>query len=372
MHEQYGPAVCIAPNEVSFINPSAWKTIYSSRKGKFAKYEKNYDQFHQEQTDLAQSLFISSHRDHFRMRKVLLHAFTEQALRDQEDLIQKHIKTLVDELQKVGRERTGSTNMTNWYNWIAFDIVADLSFGEPFDTLTSTKFRNWVEILSQAWKVFSVLNAFKSIFPSAGLFRFLIPSTLITRFINHFDVILTRVKTRLSEDSDRADFLSAMVKNNNGLLTNRELISNATLLVAAGTETVATLLPALTYLLLVNPSCLHRATQEVRNRFSDSQKISLIESRDLEYLSACIQEALRVFPPVPEGLSRIVPSEGDFVNGHWIPGGVSPRRIWCSFLTFDRQSFSLAHMQPTCLHRISPMQLSSYLSDGSLQRAIID
>ena len=42
----------------------------------------------------------------------------------------------------------------------------------------------------------------------------------------------------------------------------------------------------------------------------------------LKYLSAVIEEALRVYPPFVTSLSRIVPKGGAFIDGRYVPGGV--------------------------------------------------
>lgn len=55
-----------------------------------------------------------------------------------------------------------------------------------------------------------------------------------------------------------------MVKYNSEKgMTSTELVSNARLLIAAGTETRATLLPAAAYLLAKHPDSMAKATEEV-------------------------------------------------------------------------------------------------------------
>jgi cytochrome P450 len=43
----------------------------------------------------------------------------------------------------------------------------------------------------------------------------------------------------------------------------------------------------------------------------------------LTYMNACIEEGLRIFPPVPIGLLRTVPKGGAVIDGHQVAGGVS-------------------------------------------------
>ena len=323
LHEQNGSVVRTAPNEISFTDPDAWKTIYGQRQSGYAKFKKNYDTFHQDQSDLAHSLFIADDADHLRMRKHLAHAFSDRALREQEPIIQGHIDTLIRSLRDQACDGSKNVNLVDWFNYVAFDIVADLSFGEPFDTLSDDGHRPWVKILSKAWKVFTFVSAFKSITPSGRFFRFLVPTSLIRKQLDNFNIILARVRTRTQSKRDRPDFISSMVKNNSeNTMSSTEIVSNASLLIAAGTETVATLLPAIAYLLATNPETMKRLVNEVRSAFENGASINIQGVSKLKYLSAVIDEALRLFPPVPEGLPRVTPPEGQNICNHWIPGGV--------------------------------------------------
>ena len=258
------------------------------------------------------------------MRRVLTHAFSERALREQEPIIQKHVDSLIRNLHCQIDSGAQTVDLVDWFNFVAFDIVADLSFGEPFNTLSDPEYRPWVKILSKAWKVFTFVSALKSIAPSGPLIRFIIPTSLIRKQLDNFNIILHRVRERTQTKRTRPDFITHMVKHNseNGM-TSTELVSNASLLIAAGTETVATLLPAVTYLLATHVETMAKATDEVRETFKDGSSIDIQGVSELKFLSAVIDEALRLFPPVPEGLPRVAPSEGQFICGHWIPGGVS-------------------------------------------------
>lgn len=102
------------------------------------------------------------------MRKVLTHAFSDGSLREQEPIIQGHIDTLIENLYHQIDHGSQTVDIVDWFNYVAFDIVADLSFGEPFNTLNKNEYRPWVTVLSKGWKVFTFVSAFKSIVPSAS------------------------------------------------------------------------------------------------------------------------------------------------------------------------------------------------------------
>ena len=79
----------------------------------------------------------------------------------------------------------------------------------------------------------------------------------------------------------------------------------------------------MTYLLLTNPRVRARLTQEIREAFKDPDDITVVGVNQCNYLLACIEEALRVYPPSPQPHQRIVPSGGAVVNGEYIPEGMA-------------------------------------------------
>jgi len=97
----------------------------------------------------------------------------------------------------------------------------------------------------------------------------------------------------------------------------------------AGTETTATLLSGLTYYLLKHPDKLQKVTDEVRAL--TEEELTLEQLPRLSYLNACFEEGLRVYPPVPVGLPRVVPKEGTSICGEWIPGKVCLFRLTCVY-----------------------------------------
>ena len=102
-----------------------------------------------------------------------------------------------------------------------------------------------------------------------------------------------------------------------------ELQQNASLLVIAGSETTATLLSGVTYLLLTNTVALQKLTEEIRSTFKTEDEIDINTVGQLNYMLACLDEALRCYPPVAMGLPRVVPPGGGTVCGQYVPPGVS-------------------------------------------------
>jgi cytochrome P450 len=63
--------------------------------------------------------------------------------------------------------------------------------------------------------------------------------------------------------------------------------------------------------------------QEIRSAFKTYSEIDGTSTIPLKYLSAVALEAMRIYPPLPFALPRVVPAGGDTVDGHFLPEGVS-------------------------------------------------
>lgn len=90
----------------------------------------------------------------------------------------------------------------------------------------------------------------------------------------------------------------------------------------AGSETTASSLASLINNLLRHPDIYAKLKQEIRTAFNSEDEIKLEVVQNLSYLSACIEENLRVFPPAPIGFLREIPTGGDMIDGYFIPEGV--------------------------------------------------
>lgn len=68
---------------------------------------------------------------------------------------------------------------------------------------------------------------------------------------------------------------------------------------------------------------MKKLTDEVRTTFQSEEEIDLTSVNKLSYMLACLDETLRVYPPVPTGLPRIVPKGGATIAGKFVPEDVS-------------------------------------------------
>jgi cytochrome P450 len=106
-------------------------------------------------------------------------------------------------------------------------------------------------------------------------------------------------------------------------MNTQEIVSSSRVIIAAGSETTATALSGLIYYLLTTPHTLPLLVKEIRSSFKGVEEMTFANEAKLSYLQACVEEVLRVYPPVAMELSRLTPREGCFIDGVFIPGNVS-------------------------------------------------
>ena len=82
---------------------------------------------------------------------------------------------------------------------------------------------------------------------------------------------------------------------------------------------LATTLSAVLYYLLTYPATMDRLKAEVRGAFDSPEDIAFGRLASLPYLTACLKEVMRIYPPVPVGAPRLIPAGGKRVLGRWLP-----------------------------------------------------
>lgn len=103
---------------------------------------------------------------------------------------------------------------------------------------------------------------------------------------------------------------------------HNELVAEASLLIVGGTDTTITAMTATFFYLLKNPDALNRVQAEVRTTFLAVEDIRMGPKLEgCSFLAACIQESLRLCPPVGSILPREVLPGGIRVDGEYFPAG---------------------------------------------------
>lgn len=100
------------------------------------KYWKRYGQTLNGSPNLIQARDV----DHNRQRKIFTPAFSDRALKQQEPLFLKYADLLVSKLKEgVESDSEKPFDMVRMYNFTTFDIMGDLTFGEPLHMLSNAE-----------------------------------------------------------------------------------------------------------------------------------------------------------------------------------------------------------------------------------------
>ena len=251
LHEEYGAAVRIGPNEFAFNTPQAFRDIYTTtRSGKGLPKPASF--YPPPVNGVPPVSVLVDDEAHARQRKLLSYGLSDRALREQEGLIMGFVNTLVDRLRgEIAKGRGGGggesaatkVDIKEWMNYATFDITGELTFGESFNCLKDSELHPWIAIIFKSIKQGAYL-IIAGQFPWAQkLLVTLIPPRLMQKAKDHFNLSARKADRRLASKTGRADFMSAILKGGlseqpglyrgtEKIMTRDEVHSNALMLVS--------------------------------------------------------------------------------------------------------------------------------------------
>lgn len=278
----------------------------------------------------SESIITCSRNDHSRMRRTVAHAFSEKALREQEPILESYVDTLISRLKD--KSADGPVDVVEWFNWTTFDIMGDLTYSSPFDCLKEGQYHEWVSQIFLGIKGFPWMQAALH-YNIASLRKYLTPKRLVEARERSERQSFASVESRINMgSSDRKDFMSYILRHNDDKgMSEGEIKQTAIILTIAGSETTATFLSGLIYLVLRNKRAYDRLVKEVRDRFQSYADINMLSTNDFTYMPAVVSETFRYYPPSPNCHPRIVPGEGEVIQGNFVPGDTTVGVYqWCA------------------------------------------
>lgn len=328
LHVRYGPVVRVAPNEISFIESEAWTSIYAQSRGYRFKKDPN---FYGSGIKKAQSLVTQyDKRSHVRVRSTFNKSFTETAIKDQENLLLKQSEAMLRYIEIQRESSNGIVNLVNVYMFTQLQTIVELLFGLSADLLLSSDNElTGIKIpMFSALRISSRIGSLKRILPRSIAKLVVLVSTpsAILSAQKHVRNTAYFINRRLTEKRDHQgkDIWSTLLEGSGECrLSHDEMLANGSAFLIAGSETTTTVLSAVSYFLTKHPEIYNQLKTEVRGSFIRNEDVNLTAIQNLEYLNACINEGMRLFPPSPLGLPRVVPPEGTTICQYNIPAGVS-------------------------------------------------
>jgi cytochrome P450 len=212
--------------------------------------------------------------------------------------------------------------------------MADVVFGAHYDLLRNDRFRYVVESIDKSNVRMSFLIQFPQ-FAKLKIDKYMFPEAIVAR--NRFVKFVSRVvgerlgkfKNTASSDkvnSEAADVFANLAaakdpETGQGFTLN-EIAAESTTLIVAGADTSSVAFGAILFYLADNKEAYNRAVAEVRSNFHSRDEIAMGPAlASCNYLYACINEALRMSPPVGLAPWREVVAEQLAIDGQAIPAG---------------------------------------------------
>ncbi|KAI1381694.1 benzoate 4-monooxygenase cytochrome P450 [Hypoxylon crocopeplum] len=327
LHNKYGHAVRVTPNEVSFNSAESWKDIYTQRPGHQLFLKGVFYEGSSFATKGITSI-ISEQRPevHKEMRGHLASAFSERAIVEQEELVAASVDKLVRLVGIRGSQEKG-VDMSTIFESMTFDITGDLAFGEAFGALDSEQRHPWIATSLEGLMQVTLIDIFNR-YPTIAKGLQLLWHTKFKKAVADVkaneELCEATIRRRIEKDTDRKDFMTRIIEERDPkVVSDKQLAAHASDLVIAGSDTTASSLSSVIYHLLQNPSTLAKLADEVRDTFDQYTDITYSATASMPYLRAVILEAIRVYPPVAFGVPRVVLDGGDIVDGYYLPGGTT-------------------------------------------------
>ncbi|THH21149.1 hypothetical protein EW146_g362 [Bondarzewia mesenterica] len=365
LHKKYGPIVRLAPNHVSISDPAALQIVYAHGNGSLKS--NFYDAF----VSIQRGLFNTRDRAaHARKRKIVSHIFSQKSVLEFEPNVREYVKMLLQQWDRLsdmaakdmeGEEGEGGwkgrggrlwLDCLPWYNYLAFDIIGDLAFGNPFGMLRSAKDSAPVAKSQEAaiasygkenvtcevvsFPAVQILNDRGEFSAAMGV----LPPwwrPLVKRYIPWFSngdkavknlagLAIAGVSKRLAMPTYRVDLLSKLQegKDDEGRPMGREeLTAEALTQLIAGSDTTSNTSCAITYYLAANPRCQEKLQHELDEALAnEDDPVSTFDTvKRLPYLEAVINESIRIHSTSGVGLPRVVSEGGMIIHGKTFPEG---------------------------------------------------
>lgn len=114
-----GDIVRIGPNALSFTTVEAYRVIYGHVEHNKKRFLKSV-MYEREEPRIVSA---RDPTDHAMQRRALSHAFSAQALRNQEKVVHQYVDLLIEQLGNLGDNGRKGVNVTDAYNWLTVDLI---------------------------------------------------------------------------------------------------------------------------------------------------------------------------------------------------------------------------------------------------------
>lgn len=230
--EKYGPVVRVAPNELVYTSSDAWRDIYSHHNGAVTKGEEfEKDAKFYRTRGFAPHILSETRDNHALIRRQLSHGFSEKSLREQEPIIKGYVDLMMKQLKarclpdatsgEKGSAQPSKAvfDMRHWFNFITFDVIGDLAFGEPFGCLEKGEVDDRVAFLEKGLRTGGTTYFMKEIgMDRLTTWGFQKIASFRKDLVEKTSAVLRR---RMNLNVERPDLIEGLLKKNEDWVSRR-------------------------------------------------------------------------------------------------------------------------------------------------------
>ncbi|KAH6616598.1 cytochrome P450 [Boeremia exigua] len=340
LHEKHGPFVRISHDEISVCHPEAIRQVLLSPLPKAEWYEIMSLPDARYQTPMS----ATDPKEQVRRSKNLAAGFALSHVIKSEPYIDGCIRLLKTRLLESARSEK-QVHLDEWFNYMAFDIIGEVIFSQRFGFLEAGKDLGGSIANSRLLVPYVTMAGFFQTFHrlTVGNPRITDWNLMPTQHI--LDTTLRAIEARKKNPDVREDVLSLWMRQHEShpeRLSEKELHGCVNMTVGAASDTVSASLQSFFYHLIRHPQHLATAKQEIADANLTEDIVAYANASKLPFLQACLKEGWRMFPPVPFGLARVVPTGGVTISGRYFEPGtklsVNPRVIHYSRELFGQDA----------------------------------
>ncbi|PLB40480.1 cytochrome P450 [Aspergillus candidus] len=313
LHEQYGPIIRISPFEIHIQDSFFYEDLFSQS----LPWDKGQHLAHRFNNPTA--TFGTPKHDVHRLRRAALNPFfSKRSIAQAAPMMQTQVDKLCDRLRRE-YAGTGKVLQMDWvWGCIASDIIVQYCFGEGYGFLEAPEFRSpfihaLVDLLDGVHVVtqFPIVTELMNILPDWLVIMLQPRMKSVINFFNQLQLQIDEIlrnKDSVVKKSDQRNVFEALLQSDlpPEEVSRQRLHHEATLVVGAGFETTKYTLTLSSFHIFSHPHIWKTLRQELETAIPDpANPPSLTDLEKLPYLTACIQESIRLSYGIPGRNGRI-------------------------------------------------------------------
>lgn len=320
LHEIHGPVVRIGPQQLSIASPKTFHHVFVKNCGSFLKSE-FYASIQPGVGDKYSGLFnYTDHQRALAERRDLQVQLSPTALRNFEKRFDPLLDTLIFKMKS-----RGESDLFTSLKHLLLDAIGDIAFNQSFGQLESGEDHQYVTDFNNAFMLIGLQVTFSWLIPFIPYLPVKAIQDAYFGLQRIFAYSQQRVDEYLaSEGPKQGTLMCAFLDSETGKpkppYDSFKIALAGHGFIVAGSEATSITLSYALWLLIKHPDVLLRLRNELETLRSGYTATDLAA---LPYLESVLRETLRVYPPAPSPMPRVVPVEGlKIENVEYPPGTI--------------------------------------------------